>query len=491
MASPSPTGQKSCLKPRMEALRFCFQAPRFRGPSLSKECNIPTALSVVRVIAVLVGSLCLVPVAFSASAKLAGHWEGTMVRDGVSLEVIFDYSTLGSQPKGTFTSLTQRVMDYPVTDLTTDGDRVHFTVADSLVFDGKVSANEIVGTFTDDSARGDFTLRRSEAPILPYDTVDVTFHNGAVTLAGTLCLPHSSGRHPAVVLLQGSGSESRWGTNRFIADRFARSGIAALTYDKRGSGDSTGDWKTSSYDDLSNDALAGIDLLASRPDIDPGRIGLHGHSEGGIIAAIAATHAPSKIAFVVAEDTVAGLVRDQDVYRTSHQIREAGFTDSQIKRALNLYKLMLDVACGTKPYHELQTASQPFRDQEWYKWLAIPPKDSYLWTWYPKIGNLDTLVFWRQVRAPVLLVYGELDQLEPVDESLAKIEASLDIAQTPYTAIIVPNAQHNLTVQPKPKEPFFWWKQAPGIIDLVVAWVQHQTTASLPLENRSAHPKNQ
>lgn len=152
---------------------------------------------------------------------------------------------------------------------------------------------------------------------------------------------------------------------------------------------------------------------------------------------------------------------------------------------------MLDVACGTKPYHELETASQPFRDQGWYKWLAVPPEDSYLWTWYPKICNLDTLVFWRQVRAPVLLVYGERDQLEPVDESLAKIEASLDITHTPYTAIIVPNAQHNLTVQPKPNEPFFWWKTAPGIINLVVAWVQHETTVSVPLENPSVLPKNQ
>src|SRR5262249_1329567 len=137
---------------------------------------------------------------------------------------------------------------------------------------------------------------------------------------GTLCMPRSPGRHEAVVILQGSGSESRWGTNRFIADQFARSNIAALVYDKRGSGLSTGDWRSSSYDDLANDVLAGIDLLASRLDVDPRRIGLHGHSEGGIIAAMVAARAASKIAFVVAEDTVAALVRDQDVYQVSHQI---------------------------------------------------------------------------------------------------------------------------------------------------------------------------
>jgi dienelactone hydrolase len=427
-------------------------------------------------------NLALSSLLFGSDEKLAGHWDGTMIRQGARLDVSFDFISAGTQSKGTFTCLNQQVMDYPLTIVTTDGDRVHFALGDSLVFDGKVNANEITGTFSDDGASGDFNLRRTQPPNLPYETVEVSFRNGAVTLYGTLCLPHSPERHPGVVLLQGSGGETRWGTNRFIADRFARSGIAALSYDKRGSGSSTGDWKSSSYDDLANDALAAIDLLASRPDIDPKRIGLHGHSEGGIIAPIATAHAPGKVAFVVAEDTVAGLIRNQDVYRVNHAIREAGFTDAEIKRAMAMYMLMLDVACGTKPYRELETASQPAQATRWYQWLGIPPENSYLWSWYPKVGNLDTLVFWKQVLVPVLLVYGEHDQLVPVDESLAKIAAALDTAKTPYTAIIVPGAQHNLTIQPEKDEPFFWWKSAPGLIDLVVAWVQQRTAEQVPFK---------
>ncbi len=425
-----------------------------------------------------------------SDGKLAGHWDGTMIRQGARLAVSFDFISAGTQPEGTFTCLTQQVMDYPLTVVTTDGDRVHFTLDDSLVFDGKVSANEITGTFTDDGASGDFNLRRSESPNLPYETVEVTFRNGAVTLSGTLCLPHSSGRHPGVVLLQGSGSETRWGTNRFIADRFARSGIAALTYDKRGAGSSTGDWKSSTYDDLANDALAAIDLLASRSDIDPKRIGLHGHSEGGIIAPVATAHAPGKVAFVIAEDTVAGPVRNQDVYRVSHAIREAGFTDGEIKQAMAMYMLMIDVACGRKPYRELEAASQPVHATRWYQWLGIPPENSYLWSWYPKVGNLDTLVFWKQVHVPVLLIYGEHDQLVPVDESLAKIAAALDTSKTSYTAIIVPGAQHNLTIQPEPGQPFFWWKSAPGLIDLLVAWVQQRTSELVVPSDRALRLPN-
>jgi hypothetical protein len=61
---------------------------------------------------------------------------------------------------------------------------------------------------------------------------------------------------------------------------------------------------------------------------------------------MAAVHAPSKVAFVVAEDTVAGLVRDQDVYRLSHQIRQAGLTDAQVEHALDMYRLMIEVLRG-------------------------------------------------------------------------------------------------------------------------------------------------
>jgi dienelactone hydrolase len=429
-----------------------------------------------RFVVVLAVGLGLSPLLFGFQAGLIGHWDGTMIRDGAPLEVSFDFTVSGAQLRGTFTSLTQQAMDYPLASVKADSDMVHLVLGDSLVFDGKLRQNEITGRFTDEDAKGEFTLRRTARTTLPYDSIDVTFHNGVVSLAGTLCSPRTSARHAAVVILQGSGGETRWGTNRFIADRFARKGIAALVYDKRGSGGSSGDWKSSSYDDLADDALAGIDLLASRADIDPKRIGLHGHSEGGIIAPIAAAHAPSKVAFVVAEDTVAGLVRDQDVYRVGRAIRAAGLTESEVEHAMAIYTLMLDVACGRKAYRELEIASRPVRDEKWYAWLAIPPEDSYLWSWYPRIGDLDSLIFWKQVHVPVLLVYGELDKLVPVNESLAKIEAALDTARTPYTAIIAPASQHNLTVRPEEGEPFFWWKSAPGLIDLVAAWVQQRTS---------------
>ena len=101
-----------------------------------------------------------------------------------------------------------------------------------------------------------------------FDRQDVTFKNGDVTLAGTLTLPSSGNPHPAVIFVHGSGAASRE-SNRFYADLFARHGIATLIYDKRGVGESTGDWRYVHMNDLTEDALAGVQLLKSRKDINP------------------------------------------------------------------------------------------------------------------------------------------------------------------------------------------------------------------------------
>ena len=141
-------------------------------------------------VAALILSSTLPSLAFGSATEFIGHWEGTMVREGAGLEVSFDFKG-GPHPSGKFTSLTQKAMDYPLDLLGVNGDAVHFVLGDSLVFDGRLNANQIIGTSTDDGAKGDFSLRRTLAKPPPYDAVDVSFRNGAVTLSGTLCIPRS------------------------------------------------------------------------------------------------------------------------------------------------------------------------------------------------------------------------------------------------------------------------------------------------------------
>jgi uncharacterized protein len=120
-------------------------------------------------------------------------------------------------------------------------------------------------------------LKRSPREEAPYTTEDVRFANGAATLAGSLDIAKGPGPFPAVIFLHGAGPEIRWGASRFFADYFARRGIAALIYDKRGTGQSTGDWRTADFNDLAGDTLSAVRLLKNHARIDPKKIGIYGH----------------------------------------------------------------------------------------------------------------------------------------------------------------------------------------------------------------------
>ncbi|TMA24707.1 MAG: alpha/beta hydrolase, partial [Deltaproteobacteria bacterium] len=103
----------------------------------------------------------------------------------------------------------------------------------------------------------------------------------------------SSARHPGVVLLQGSSANGR-NDYVFIADHFARAGFAALAFDKRGFGESTGNYGTATYDDLAQDAAAAVERLRREPGVDSLRVGLWGLSQGGLLAPLVAARVPSR-----------------------------------------------------------------------------------------------------------------------------------------------------------------------------------------------------
>lgn len=149
---------------------------------------------------------------------------------------------------------------------------------------------------------------RPQTPQAPfsYESVDVTFENTAdgVTLAGTLTLPAKEGRFPVAVMISGSGPQDRDETLfdhkpfLVIADDLARRGIAVLRFDDRGVGKSTGDFGKATSEDFARDVEAAVAWLQKHPAVDPERIGLIGHSEGGLIAPMVAAR-NERIAFAV------------------------------------------------------------------------------------------------------------------------------------------------------------------------------------------------
>jgi dienelactone hydrolase len=149
--------------------------------------------------------------------------------------------------------------------------------------------------------------RRSQEPVrpFPYEEREVRYASRAsgIQLAGTLTLPRMPGRHPAILLISGSGAQDRDETVAghrpflILADHFTRRGYAVLRVDDRGAGQSTGNVLAAGLEDLAADVQAGLDYLRTVPEVDPDRIGLMGHSEGGLVAPLVAAVDPA-IAFI-------------------------------------------------------------------------------------------------------------------------------------------------------------------------------------------------
>ncbi len=141
-------------------------------------------------------------------------------------------------------------------------------------------------------------------------------------LSGTLYLPTSPGPHPALVFVHGSGPQTRL-DNWSMADRFARAGIACLSFDKRGTGKSTGDWEQADFDVLADDVLAAVERLRARPEIQADQIGLWGVSQAGWVIPLAANKS-DHVAFCIPVSGGAVSPAEQELWRRTQYLRFFG-----------------------------------------------------------------------------------------------------------------------------------------------------------------------
>ncbi|NKB89036.1 MAG: alpha/beta fold hydrolase [Acidobacteria bacterium] len=280
-------------------------------------------------------------------------------------------------------------------------------------------------------------------PPFPYSARDVTYTNPIDnnTLAGTLTVPPGDGRHPAAILITGSGSQDRDETlfNHkpfwVIADHLSRQGIAVLRVDDRGIGGSDGARADITSADFAGDVAAGVAFLREQSDIDPDQIGLIGHSEGGLIAPIVASDDP-RLAFLVLLAGTGVDGREVLALQNDLLLRAAGaseaYIEAQISRQQPLWDAMaegadeeiIDALLTALLEHQLQGVTGAARDQAWESAWG-PAKRQATSPWFQYFLNTDPATFLEQVAAPVLALNGTLDLQVDAEQNLVPIEAAL------------------------------------------------------------------
>ncbi len=286
--------------------------------------------------------------------ELEGIWEGKIkVAGGIELRLVLKVEKgKDGALKAVLVSPDQGANTIPISAIgLKDGVLTFSSKIIGAKYTGKRNKDGTVfeGQFEQSGLKLPLTLKKTEKlteavrpqtpkPPFPYRSEDVRYSNEAakLKLAGTLTLPAGKGPFPAVILLTGSGAQDRdetiLGHKPFLvlADYLTRRGIAVLRVDDRGVGGSTGSIATSTTEDFAGDALAGVAFLKQRTEIDPAKIGLIGHSEGGLIAPIAAARSKDVAYIVMMAGT--GLPGAEILEAQGQLILKAnGATDSELK----------------------------------------------------------------------------------------------------------------------------------------------------------------
>jgi pimeloyl-ACP methyl ester carboxylesterase len=371
----------------------------------------------------------------------------------------------------------QGATDIPLQNVSFEDAKLHLELqagAGLAVFDGEYAGDSIGGTFTQAGIAGTFFLKRAqdgpaapsatEEPV-PYAQEEVSFHNADITLAGTLTVPESGGPHPAAVMITGSGAQTRdeelFGFRPFymIADHLTRNGVAVLRYDDRGVGGSTGSVSASTSDDFAGDVLAAVELLKQRIDIDSQKIGLIGHSEGGIVAPLAASKS-GDVAFMVlmAGTSVTGeeVVLEQGALIA----RASGTPEDEIARSAEYQKRTFAAVRSGEGWDELiaefesqlratvaamsDSARAAITDVDAYVNAQVQGQMTAARTpWFRYFLDYDPAVTLRAVDTPVLALFGELDLQVIPSQNLGPMEEAFRAGNHPdYTIETLPRANH-------------------------------------------------
>jgi len=435
-------------------------------------------------------------------AGLDGDWDGALtVSGGMKLRLALHVETGAHGTMARLNSIDRQSV-LAISSLSRTGDKVRIEAKlIGAVYEAALDAKgqTLAGTWTQGGMplalvlrrRGagqvEAMLRRPQTPVkpYPYHEEEVAFEDAAghAKLAGTLTLPAGAGPFPAVVLVSGSGPNTRnepiMAHQLFLvlADHLTRHGIAVLRYDKRGTGASTGDYAKATTQDFANDADAAAAWLRGRKEIDPGKVGLIGHSEGGLIVPMVAVADP-KVDFIVMM-AGPGVRGDKVLSEQGRLITKAmGLSDEKVADSSALRDQMIAIVRTEKDpvVAAAKMRALVARDpkQKDAPQAVVEAQIATMNTdWFRFFFNYDPAPALRQVKCPVLAMIGSKDLQVPPDQNLPAIRAAL--AGNPDVEVDEPPGLNHLFQTAKTGAPGEYGEieetMSPLALDTMTAWI--------------------
>lgn len=390
---------------------------------------------------------------------VTGQWNGILKVPGAQLRLVFHVEKTETGYASTMDSPDQGANGLPVETTTFADATIRFTIpAAGIEYEGVLGSDGVIaGNFKQAGQLFPMNLTREviEKEILkrpqeptkpyPYHSEDITFKNekAGIELAGTLTLPNKDGVFPVVILISGSGPQNRdeelLGHKPFLvlSDYLTRNGIAVLRYDDRGTAASKGNFGTATSKDFATDVEAGVAYLLGRKEINKKKIGLIGHSEGGVVAPMVAANSKN-IAFIVllAGTGIPGgelLLLQQALISKVY-----GVSDEDVAKAQDYNRGAYAIVTASTDIEQLKTDltsyyNTRFKDNPDFEVPQGMTADELIQSMVDQLANPwmqyfiqhDPAPVLEKVKCPVLALNGEKDLQVPPKENLGAIEAAL------------------------------------------------------------------
>lgn len=374
-------------------------------------------------------------------AQIEGTWKGDIQIPMQKLPFVItiekhnnEWIGIGESPQQTNNKINFKTVTFQNDTLKIDEPKLGMqyigVLKDNTTIEGKFSQRGM--TFTLNLEKGEYKLNRPQMPSPPfaYDTKEITFYNDKadINLSGTLTIPKGKAKYPTVILVTGSGPQDRdetiAGHKPFlvIADYLSKNGYAVLRYDDRGVGESEGKFSEATILDFATDTEAAINYLKKQKFVDNKKIGILGHSEGGMVAQIVAAH--SKDIHFIISLAGPGIPNDQLMIIQKTAIERAmGIPELSIKMNERVFGKMYKIAKKDTPNEVAEAEIKNFlKNDPVYK--NIPENqlqeliDQVLNKWFRASIKYDPNEYFSEIKAKVLALNGEKDLQVTAKENL-------------------------------------------------------------------------
>jgi len=416
------------------------------------------------------------------SETITGYWAGSIGLNGKIVDLSVDLNS----DKQTFSSYDLMLVEQPITNLKISNGNINFSLVLSdaeLYFKGELKNKQINGKVEMQNGPPNMNMvfnltKQSKTPEKSYSIETLSIKSNNVVLSADFYKQKKKGKFPALVLLHGSSTNLK-SYYVFDADFFAKRGFEVLIFDKRGNGKSTGDYDTSNYDDLIEDAIACLEILNKRESVDKSKIGLWGYSQGAMLLPkiITKTSIPS---FIIAKSPEVVSVTEAAAYSDSLRVVNSENSKSNGRIVAESHRKVEKMIRNGNDYGSVEkfihqnAQKYNFMNQTGlYGSLNIDKNEFDGFYWKGRTENFYS--YWKNLNIPTLVLFGERDALI----NTKKNKLLLDSLKNEYIEVMVfPYANHHLKkiFNPAFDKEFDFPRLIEGYTDFLDKWTEKEIT---------------